>query len=436
MIITGGNLSLPSASTIMGTASAPAGEMTIYGNNLRLLPSGAAQSALLTENIGSTSFSNTMRISGVSTINGVAFPPPTPGVNPNVIVSTLTAATYISTPNVYTNIITGTGVIIGSTPGQGITIGTDATQVNMTADVVMNSPYLLSANELTDCVQASISSIINLSTINAAPYNLGTANDTIPALTCWGTANAAQTLANNAQINAGVAQATANTAILQSGTVSVAGATGSIGMTGGTGISVSTAGSTITISATGSGPTGPTGPQGSGAIGPTGPTGDGVTSFNTLTGAITLVAGTNISLTPVGNVITVNQINIPVTNRASGTTPLLITATTFATAQTIGNLSLPTTGIYDIDVWAVSVITSDQNAQRDMNLFITINGTQVGQVFTSTLSGIGHFLSMPNQCTLIAAAAGTQTILLKGYASVSGHLTVNSFQLSAIGNLA
>jgi hypothetical protein len=262
MAITGGNLTLPSASTIMGTASAPAGEMTIYGNNLKLLPSGPAQSALLTENIGSTSFTNTMRISGVSTINGVAFPPPTPGVNPDVIVSTLTAALYISTPNTYTNVITGSGVRIGSTPGQGITIGTDATQVNMTADVVIDSPYLLSANELTDCVQASISSIINLSTINAAPYNLGTANDTIPALTCWGTANAAQTLANNAQINAGVAQATANSAILQSGTVSVAGATGSIGMTGGTGISVSTAGSTITISATGTGGIGPTGPPG------------------------------------------------------------------------------------------------------------------------------------------------------------------------------
>jgi len=262
MSVTGGEVTLPSASTIMGTSSSPGGEMTMYGNNIKLLPSGPAQSALLTENIGSTSFTNTMRISGVSTINNVPFPPPIPGLATDLICSTLVAANYVSTPTTYTNNITGTGVIIGSTPGQGITIGTNATEVNMTADVAIRSPYLLSSNELTDCVQASVSTIINLSTINAAPYNLGTANDTIPAVTCWGTANAAQTLANNAQINAGVAQATANTAILQSGTVSVAGATGAVGVTGGTGISVTRLGNTITINASGAGPTGATGPPG------------------------------------------------------------------------------------------------------------------------------------------------------------------------------
>jgi len=162
----------------------------------------------------------------------------------------------------------------------------------------------------------------------------------------------------------------------------------------------------------------------------------GVSSINGLTGIITLTAGTNISLVPVGNNITINQINVPVTNRASGTTPLLITATTFATAQTIANLSLTTSSIYDINVFSVSVLQTTTNTNRDMNLFVTINGVQVGQVFTSTIGGIGHFLSMPQQCTLISAIAGTQTILLKGFASSAGDISVNSYQISAIGNLA
>ena len=164
--------------------------------------------------------------------------------------------------------------------------------------------------------------------------------------------------------------------------------------------------------------------------------GAGVSSLNSLTGAITLTAGTNISLVPVGNNITINQINVPVTNRASGTTPLLITATTFGTAQTIANLSLTTSAVYDINVTSVIVLTSNTNSRRDMNLFVTINGVQVGQVFTSTISGIGHFLSMPQQCSQLGATAGAQTILLKGYADTASDLTVNSFQISATGNLA
>jgi hypothetical protein len=162
----------------------------------------------------------------------------------------------------------------------------------------------------------------------------------------------------------------------------------------------------------------------------------GVASINSLTGAITLSAGINISLVPVGNTITINQINQPVTNRASGTTPLVITATTLATAQTIANLSLTTSAVYDINVFAVIVLTTGTNTNRDMNLFVTIDGVQVGQVFSSTLGGIGHFLSMPCQCTQIGSTAGAHTILLKGYASATTDLTVNSFQISAIGNLA
>jgi hypothetical protein len=123
-------------------------------------------------------------------------------------------------------------------------------------------------------------------------------------------------------------------------------------------------------------------------------------------------------------------------NRASSTTPLLITATTGAGAQTIGNLSLTISGVYDIAISSISVLQTSSNTITDMNLFVTVDGVQVGQTFTSSLSGVGHYLSMPHQSALLNASNGAHTILLKGYASTGSIITVNSFQLSAIGNLS
>jgi hypothetical protein len=168
--VTGGNVDI-ATSTTMGTISANGGEFKLYGNNLKLLSTNTAQAALFTNYILSPDNANTMQISGVSTINGIAFPPPTPGVNPNITLSTLTAANFVSTPTLYANSLFGTAMNIGNiSTGTGITVGTNATEINMTADVFIDAPHLLSANELTDCAQASITSIIGLSTINGAPY--------------------------------------------------------------------------------------------------------------------------------------------------------------------------------------------------------------------------------------------------------------------------
>ena len=189
-----------------------------------------------------------------------------------------------------------------------------------------------------------------------------------------------------------------------------------VNLVSGSGITLTPAGQNITIASTGS---------------------SGVSSLNTLTGGLTIAAGTNISVVASGgNTLTINQINVPVTNRASSSTPVSITATTVGTAQTLVNLSLTTTAVYDIDVFGIAVITTSSITNRDMNLFVTIDGLQVGPVFTSTLSGSGHFLSMPAQCSSLAASSGAHTILLKGFADTSGVLTVNTVQLCAIGNLA
>ena len=93
------------------------------------------------------------------------------------------------------------------------------------------------------------------------------------------------------------------------------GATGSQGIQGNTGATGAT-GPTGPQGNTGAtGATGPTGPQGNtgatgsqgiqGNTGATGPVGDYVISLNGLTGGVTLAAGSNITLTPVGNTITI-----------------------------------------------------------------------------------------------------------------------------------
>lgn len=408
--VTGGDVTFAKASTIMGTPTDPGGPLVVYGNNVIIKPSGTTNAALLTDFIGTQSYQPNMQITNVSTINGVPFPPPIPGLNPNITLSTLVAANYVSTPQTYTNNITGDGVIIGSNTGYGITVGTGATEVNVTADMFVDLPNTL-----------NVGHIANVSSINAAGAVLNIAGGSVGVVM-----NSDVRIQDPYTLYPEYIQECVTAGIDQVVNVSsINGIVGSVGIIDkiyANGRSFGTGGQVLSIT--------------DGAIIWQDLTNLGVSAVNGLTGAITLSAGTNISLTPVGHTITINQINVPVTNRASSSTPLLITATTFATAQTIGNLSLTTTAIYDIDVWAVSVITTTSNSQRDMNLFITIDGTQVGQIFTSTLNGVGHFLSMPNQCSLLAATSGAHTILLKGYASASGVLTVNSFQMSAIGNLA
>ena len=163
----------------------------------------------------------------------------------------------------------------------------------------------------------------------------------------------------------------------------------------------------------------------------------GVTSINTSgTGNVTIAAGTNINVSTVGSTITINQINQPISSRASSTSTIGITATTSGTAQTLGTLTLATTAVYDLDVFACIVFTTNTNTIVDMHCFVTIDGSPVGQTFSSSLGGSGHFLTFPVQCSLLSASAASHTILIKGFASATANLTMNSYQLTAIGNLA
>jgi len=167
-------------------------------------------------------------------------------------------------------------------------------------------------------------------------------------------------------------------------------------------------------------------------------TGGGVTSLSGLTGALSLVAGTNISIVPSGgNTLTISQINVPVTNRVSFSTPQRMTGTL---ATIVGSsLTLVTTALYDVDVFGVVQFTSNSATQYDITLRILQNGVQIGFDFVTTIAGVGHSVSFPIQATGLSVPAGTQTYVLQGFVSgVPALVNINSVkvQFSAIGNLA
>jgi hypothetical protein len=164
---------------------------------------------------------------------------------------------------------------------------------------------------ITGDVNTIVTNVVGTTTTISAP-TLGVSTDL--TTTCWGTANSASLSATSAGIAAGTAQttalgaqATANSALAtattaeatallalsQSGVTQVNGGTRQVTIAGGTGIGVVTTFSsgtldpTITISASG-----------------------GVTSLNSLSGALNLVAGSDISVTPAGSSITIANTRI------------------------------------------------------------------------------------------------------------------------------
>lgn len=150
----------------------------------------------------------------------------------------------------------------------------------------------------------------------------------------------------------------------------------------------------------------------------------------------------NTSGPPSGQIVNLSTINgvayaPAITNRASSTTPISITATTSGTAQQIANLSMLTTiAGYDLDIFACIVFTTDTNTIVNINCFVTIDSVPVGQTFSSSIGGIGHFLTFPVQCSLLGATASTHSVAVECYASTGTNITMNSYQLTGIGNLA
>jgi hypothetical protein len=72
--ITAGGLSVAGGAVTIGTAGLAGGDLTIYGGDLRMSAVGGSTKSIITDKIASVG-TNTLAITGVSTINGLPYPP-------------------------------------------------------------------------------------------------------------------------------------------------------------------------------------------------------------------------------------------------------------------------------------------------------------------------------------------------------------------------
>lgn len=109
--ITAGGLAINAGLTEIGTIGGPGGGLNVFGSDISMIPVGAITAEIYTEYLKSYSGTNTMQITGVSTINGTAYPPTAGGA---------TAFSYnIYVSNISGSDTTGDGKI--SNPYQTIT---------------------------------------------------------------------------------------------------------------------------------------------------------------------------------------------------------------------------------------------------------------------------------------------------------------------------
>ena len=163
---------------------------------------------------------------------------------------------------------------------------------------------------------------------------------------------------------------------------------------------------------------------------------DSVLSLNALINNVTIVSGTNTTVTTNSeeNTIAINSA-LPVTDRTSTVLVPLITATTIETAQTVATLTLSTSYISNIDVFLSFTVQTNSNIKHDIDYTISIGGV-ASSTFKNTLNGINHYGSCSSGASRENVPAGDIEIIVKMYASVSGVFTVTPLQMIAIGNLS
>lgn len=163
----------------------------------------------------------------------------------------------------------------------------------------------------------------------------------------------------------------------------------------------------------------------------------GVSSLNTLTGALSLVAGTNIDIVPSGgNTLTISQINRVISNRASGNTPTAVPTT----ATIIGSAPITTTTAYDINVFATVNLQITVVGSQDVSLRLFLGtappptATQIGFTTIVTCQGVNNYFQVPIQAGSFSVAPGTINAYLSLQATGAG-VTYNNFQINIVGNL-
>ena len=93
--ITAGGLAINAGLTEIGTIGGPGGGLNIFGSDINMIPVGAITAEIYTEYLKSHSGTNTMQITGVSTINGSVYPPTVGGATDfsyNIYVSNISGS--------------------------------------------------------------------------------------------------------------------------------------------------------------------------------------------------------------------------------------------------------------------------------------------------------------------------------------------------------
>jgi hypothetical protein len=410
------------------------------GNSI-LFDSAGVMTLGAVNSIDATSLAGGINLTATTAV-GITSPNPmsviiggSPGISGQVLESSGVTTNWANTVN---SLNSQVGAVSLTSSGNTVAITTPVTgQVNLE---VSGSGSVTTVNGASGAITISgangVSALVSGATTTLEAPGIATAQSTADtaladAGTAQGTADSALALATTADATAtsalalaGTADATANsalalagTALAQSGVTSVNSGTGAISINAGTGISVGTVGSVITVTNSSPG---------------------GVTSLNSLTGAITLSAGTNIDITPSGSTLTIQAKNYPISERATSIASVNITATTFATAQTILTFTITPTFVSDIDITCSFTYQTNSNTIYDLIYYATIDGAQTGIVLRNSLGGVGHFNCVPLVASALTQTATLHTIAIKAYAGsapASGNFTVTAVSAIALANL-
>jgi hypothetical protein len=147
-------LSVLAGVTAIGSGGLAGGGLNVYGSDLSLIPVGPNTSTLRTNLITSISGSPTLAISNVATINGIAYPPPSPAVY---------QATYYKSVN--QNLVNADTDITFDALGSWNNIGGYITHTSGTKDftVVIAGLYQLEFNVSIDANGATWNNSVNKS---------------------------------------------------------------------------------------------------------------------------------------------------------------------------------------------------------------------------------------------------------------------------------
>jgi hypothetical protein len=161
----------------------------------------------------------------------------------------------------------------------------------------------------------------------------------------------------------------------------------------------------------------------------------GVTSLNSLTGALSITAGSGITITPSGTNVEVAMTQGII--KAYGNNTIVTSALTTA-AQNIGVLgSVITVGTSRLIANATMTVLTNTNTIQDITYYITLNGGQIGAQMKHSFSGTGHWNTMAVTAIATGVAASTSNVVrLVALASANTTFTVTAMNLNCTVDLA